>query len=341
MTQFSILDDAVAKPGAQTAATQQPVDQTPAQPVPTDSSGQESAVAKTPEVEFNDTDLFGEGFDVEQFRHLALDANEPALEAVKAAQTKETQLPEGQQQVPPQKVDNDTTRYQYWQSQADRERNERLKIERELAELRELSPYAQIIRERPEVLAALSQAVQSAQQTELTPPQPPQKPLNYNPTDAYGDPESPSYRWREEMENSQVKQMEYINNQLSTIQQERYEQQQRALEIQRNQQAQQEWRQRLVGNYGFTPVEASQFVEEMYSPSSLNEQNLVKLFMLNHPEIIQSRRGQRGQSVNPVQQKAQTLSPTIANMPGAQPVQLNEHEEFSQGLMAGHKHVDY
>ena len=311
---------------------QTPVVQQPAQqPV--------QQVAK-PEIDiFEDIDLFANEFDPDQFKNFALDENEPAMQMMRG--NADGTEPAPQQVAAPQApADNDTNRYQYWQSQADKERNSREQAERELAELRALSPYAQIIKERPEVLANLTQA-QGEQQQVLTPPKPPQKPYDYNLADASNDPESSSYKYRESLDEFQFKQAEYLNTQMDAINREREDSMNRQRQTYEQQQAMNQWKTTLTGKYQFTPQEAGLFVEQMYSPDSLSEQNLVKLFMLNNPQIIQSRKGTRQVPANPVQQRMQTAAPSIVGSSGAAPAQMNEQEAFNAGLVGSQRRSDY
>ena len=328
---LNIFDGAVDGSGA---PVQQETPQTPPQVPVVQQPVQQVAQA---EIDiFDDIDLFANELDSEQFKNFALDENDPTMlgnpDGIEPAQP--------QAAAPQAPADNDTNRYQYWQSQADKERNSREQAERELAELRALSPYAQIIKERPEVLANLTQA-QGEQQQVLTPPKPPQKPYDYNLADASNDPESSSYKYRESLDEFQFKQAEYLNMQMEAINREREDSMNRQRQTYEQQQAMNQWKTTLTGKYQFTPQEAGLFVEQMYSPDSLSEQNLVKLFMLNNPQIIQSRKGAQRVQANPVQQRMQSAAPPIVGSPGGPPTQMNEQEAFNAGLVRSQRKSNY
>ena len=312
-------------------AQQQPVAQQMAQ------APAQQAVQPT-EQQYEDIDLFGKDFDPAQFQHIAMDENEPAAVLMEKANTgvseQELQSPQ------PQKPDNGQVRYEYWQSQADKERNARLQLEREMAELRALSPYAQIIKERPEILSTLSQG-DNGQRT-LTPPRPPTKPGNYNGADAFNDPDSASYKYREALDDFNVQNAEFVSSQVSALQQARQQDNERQQALYQQEQAMHGWKKELVAHYGFTPPMSEQFVNEMYNPESLSKDNLVKLFYINHPDLLPNRRnGQQSRQPNVIQQRVMNVAPSIVNAPGGQPVQKSENELFSEGLLSTTRRADY
>lgn len=328
---LNIFDGAVDGSGA---PVQQETPQTPPQTPVVQQPVQQVA---QPEIDiFDDIDLFANELDSEQFKNFALDENDLTMlgnpDGIEPAQPQVAapQVPE----------ENDSKRFQYWQSQADKERNARTEMERELIELRALSPYAQIIKERPEILANLSQA-KGEQPQMLTPPKPPQKPYDYNLADAGNDPESSSYKYRESLDEFQFKQAEYLNAQMDAINREREDSMQRQRSVYEQQQAMNQWKTTLTGKYQFTPQEAGLFVEQMYSPDSLSEQNLVKLFMLNNPQIIQARKGAQRVQANPIQQRMQSAAPPIVGSPGGPPAQMNEQEAFNAGLVGSQRKSNY
>jgi hypothetical protein len=92
----------------------------------------------------------------------------------------------------------DTNRYEYWQSQADKAKSELSGLREELEYYKNgLLPVEQMIRQNPEVLQSLEtklsngqpvgQTQMGVQQSSLKEPTEPEKPVNYNEVDAYND----------------------------------------------------------------------------------------------------------------------------------------------------------
>lgn len=103
---------------------------------------------------------------------------------------------------------DDPQRMQFWQSKAD-------KYKSELDSLRSQEPVLKYLSENPEkasqVYDVLLDKGSSNNVTEAQPARPdrPQKPASYNVEDAIGDPTSDSYKYKQAMEDFQMKLIEY------------------------------------------------------------------------------------------------------------------------------------
>ena len=199
---------------------------------------------------------------------------EPELSATQ----EEPQSQEIPSEQPP--ADNDEVRYQYWQSQADKLKNERDMLQQQFNQL-----------------ATTNQTQSQTQQVEEAEPEiefpdapeKPHKPYNFSMEEAMSDPSSESAKfvqseqaWREEMDDHKNLQFEY---QMAILQDEREQMQaQRAQDIQRNeaerQQAEQvnSIRQQVMDNYKVDSQVADDFVRVMSDPSSISMDNLWKLY---------------------------------------------------------------
>ena len=101
---------------------------------------------------------------------------------------------------------DDSTRFEYWQSQADKAKGELSTIRQELDYYKgSLAPVEQMIRNNPDVLNRLEQTPSNEQAqgypnglqgTSLKEPSAPERPHSYNEVDAYNDPESDSFKHR-------------------------------------------------------------------------------------------------------------------------------------------------
>ena len=185
-----------------------------------------------------------------------------------------------QQEVPAQQAqDNDEVRYQYWQSQADKMRNERDQLQQQFNQLATQQTPAQ---PEPEPVAEPEPEFPD-------PPEKPQKPYNFNMDEALSDPQSESARfvqeenaWRDQMDEYKNLQFEY---QMAMMQDEREKlRTERQNDIQRReaeaQQAQQtnEVKQHIMNEYKVDSQVAEDFVRVMSDPQSINLDNLWKLY---------------------------------------------------------------
>ena len=175
--------------------------------------------------------------------------------------------------------DNDEVRYQYWQSQADKMKNERDQLQSQFNQL------------------ATQQAPQPKQQEPEAEPEPefpappekPAKPYNFSMDEALSDPSSESAKfvqqeqgWRDQMDEYKNLQFEY---QMAMMQDEREKlRTDRQNDIQRREAetAQMEQmngvKQQIMNQYKVDPQVADDFVRVMSDPTSINLDNLWKLY---------------------------------------------------------------
>jgi len=194
-----------------------------------------------------------------------------------AAQQDQTALEqEPSKEIQPE--DNEQVRYQYWQSQADKLKNERDQLQAQFNTL------------------ATQQAPQQQQEALVVPepefpvaPEKPQRPYNFNMDEAMSDPQSESAKfvrdeqtWRDEMDDYKTMQFDY---QMAMLQDERDQmQQQRQSDIQRAQYEQQqaselnEVRTQVMDKFKVDSQTAEDFVKVMSDPSSISLDNLWRIY---------------------------------------------------------------
>ena len=235
----------------------------------------------------------------------------------------------------------DTNRYEYWQSQADKAKSELSGLREELDYYRNsMAPVEQMLRQNPEVLDSLEaklsngqpagQTPMGVQQTSLKEPTEPEKPVNYNEVDAYNDPESKSFQYRIAKENYRD---EYLNY-LKGVDAQRQSEMQQAYQQQMAQQQQEAIRQQAyshaVNNYGWDNQKAGEFIQWASAPDNLSMDNLAKLFELrtNTNPVVQ-------QKTQEMQNQAQRLSvpkdPSVITGKSEQPI--TEEQSFSDALL--------
>ena len=216
---------------------------------------------------------------------------------------------EGVTQEP--QVSNDEKRYQYWQSQADKLKNENADLKRSLNET--LPRTAEDLQEYQEPVE---------QRTEEFPPPPekPQRPRAFNREEAYADPASESARYLDEVEDWRDNINEYntLKTQYqSAVMEEKFQsmENERVAEAQRQQAMQQKNAQvnqikdHVMGHYGMDENQANDFMQKMSNPKSINIDNLVQLYRMQ----------QGGAQNQPVENNA-TPSATFQQVQNAQQV---------------------
>tara|TARA_R110002020_G_scaffold449776_1_gene663108 strand:+ start:2478 stop:3413 length:936 start_codon:yes stop_codon:yes gene_type:complete len=175
--------------------------------------------------------------------------------------------------------ENDEVRYQYWQSQADKLKNERDQLQAQfnsLATQQAPQPQQQVEEAEPEI--------------ELpAPPEKPQRPYNFTMDEAMTDPQSESAKfvqqeqsWRDEMDEYKNLQFEY---QMAMMQDERDKlQQERQTDIQRREAEQAQAQQmqniqsQVMNQFKVDSTTAEDFVRVMSDPDSISLDNLWKLY---------------------------------------------------------------
>tara|TARA_R100000353_G_scaffold51446_1_gene40798 strand:- start:2002 stop:2931 length:930 start_codon:yes stop_codon:yes gene_type:complete len=239
----------------------------------------------------------------------------------------ETGQPEvsNEEVVPQEKTqNNDENRYQYWQSQADKYKNE-------LDALKQQQSQAQ-----PE-----APVEQEADVEEFPPPpEKPKRPRTYNREEAYADPNSESARYLDEVEEWRDNISEY--NSLKTqydnaIMQEKFENlEKERVEAAKKQQASQqqaaqqaEIKSHVMANYGMSEVETNDFMQKMSDPASITIDNLVQLYRLQNGN---SAKGNEGPSPAFQQTKnAQQVPSPMGVMPSGQ--SNTDNQSFEDKVM--------
>ena len=239
----------------------------------------------------------------------------------------------------------DSSRFEYWQSKYDQKASELNKTKEEMEKYERVAPIAEYIEQNPDILKGVAKslsgdspsvAADSEQMASPKKPTRPAKPVNYDSSEAYMDPESASYKYREEVDNYRDEMIDYSE------QAEQYRL--RELEARENQirQAQQQYeaqkqsdgmRDELMGKYGYTPEKAQQFITYYSSPDSLTLDNLVRLDkMRSAPSQAEVEQRQKAESMKQKQGKLNVPPPAGVVSAQSEP-QVNEEDAFNLGLM--------
>ena len=251
------------------------------------------------------------------------DAFTGVQEATETAAPQEGQPAQAAQPEPlNSEVDNEKVRYQYWQSEADKYKNE-------------LGKYKGMEQQMNNMMQAQQQQAQQTQapaQEEKFPPPPekPGKPRHFNREEAYADPSSESARyldsvedWRDNIDEYNALKTEYnsaiVQERLDLYERSRVEEIQRNNANQKKQEQQRNIYSHVTDRYQMNDTEAKDFMSKMSDPSSISMDNLVQLYRM-----------QQGAPANPVSQvppksnefqqaqNAQQVPSTMGVMPSGQ-----------------------
>lgn len=209
------------------------------------------------------------------------EGQEPVDTAFEGAETAPPETQVANEQGNPQ--DNDEKRYQYWQSEADKARNEKQELENRLIAL-----------ESQQVQSA--QAVQQTQEPEPDlsfppPPDKPGKPSGFSREDAYADPSSDSAKYLDSVESWRDDMDDYnrLHNEFNSalVEEERQKINQERQNIQRAEADKQQYQQQMGNianhlrtNYNASDEEVNQFVQVMDKPESVSIDNLFQLYRM-------------------------------------------------------------
>lgn len=233
--------------------------------------------------------------------------------------------------VPP--VDNEQVRYQYWQSIADKEREENKRLQQELATFQ--ASQQQVAPVQPDQQPAIPDKF-----PELPPA--PEKPYNFDMMEAQSDRNSESYKYLNEKAQYDQMRDEYIQYKIDYVQQQadnRVKGIEQKLKDQSDQaRAREESKAKLNAVYGelqqkhgMNPQQAQQFIQYMSSPESKSMENLVALYQQKFGQQVQQPQAQGIPLPQGFQQvrNAQSLPLGIDALPGAaQPAQSAEDVIF-------------
>lgn len=236
---------------------------------------------------------------------------EPEMAATNVVEESEQQETPSEQ--PP--ADNDEVRYQYWQSQADKLKNERDALQHQFNQL--------AVNSQPQQQQEAREAEPEVEFPD--PPEKPQRPYNFNMDEAISDPQSESARfvreeqsWRDEMDDYKNLQFEY---QMAMLEDEREQMRtQRQQDIQRREAEQHEVaqmqniKQQVMNQYKVDSSVAEDFVRVMSDPSSISMDNLWKLYSSDKGYGSPQEQATPSEEFKQVQ-RAQQVPPSMGVMP--------------------------
>ena len=209
--------------------------------------------------------------------------------------------------------DNEEVRYQYWQSEADKAKNENEQLKKTVEILQQTI-------QKP----AESQPEEISSEPEIEPfrdaPQKPNKPAGFNRAEAIDDPNSVSAQYldsidsyRDEMDIYNADKLEYESNLINIEREALIEEQKRQKDAfeaeQRNQEQVSNITQQLRSQYNANDDEVNDFIQKMSDPESLNIENLWRLYQMDKGKVPEQPVAQPSPQFSQVQRAQSVPAP--------------------------------
>jgi hypothetical protein len=226
---------------------------------------------------------------------------------------------------------DDSTRFEYWQSQADKAKGELNALRNEL-EYYKTNAVPQNVDQQGSPSNGQTQAYpeQGLQEPSLKEPTAPERPHSYNEVDAYNDPQSDSFKYRIAKESYRDQYLDFLTKKDQIRDQEMQAQYNAQLEQRQQQMVQQQAMSHAVNNFGWEQNKAMEFVRWSQNPENLTLDNLAKLFELRtNPNPVVKQKTQE------MQQQANRLNvpKTVAVQTGQAEQPRTDEQLFSDALL--------
>ena len=191
----------------------------------------------------------------------------------------------------------DTTRFEYWQSQTDKAKGEVNALRQELNQYKQMINNPTEQQTLPSDGQAQGYPNQGFQEPSLKEPTAPEKPHSYNEVDAYNDPNSDSFKYRLAKESYRDKYLDFLKEKDQVREAELQQQYQAQMQQQQVQMVQRQAMSHAVNNFGWDTGKAAEFVSWSQNPQNLTLDNLAKLFELRtNPNPVVKQRTEQMQN---------------------------------------------
>ena len=243
---------------------------------------------------------------------------------VEGQQAESTQSPEEQ----PAK--EDSSRFEYWQSQADKVKSELSNAQQERDYYRNLAqqPQSTVSNGQPN---GQPQQQAGVQEDSLKQPVKPEKPVSYSEVDAYNDPESTSFKYRLEKERYQDDYMGYLEDKDENREKQMRAQYEYAYAQQQTAMVQNNAMSHAMNGYGLSQTKAGDFVNWASNPNNVTVDHLIKLYMMK--DAPDARVEQKKQEMMK-SQEVLSMPRSAAVETGTSESPLSDEDMFNQGLLS-------
>jgi hypothetical protein len=223
----------------------------------------------------------------------------------------------------------DQKRFEYWQSQHDKVLSENQAMRQELQQAAQYIQQTQAQAQQTQLSNGQPTGVQN-QEPSLQKPVRPQKPHTYNEVDAFNDPESESFKYRQSLDEYRDSVIDYYDRRDQVMEQEVMRQQQQ-FQQQRNDV---EARQYMMNNVGWDEQKTAGFMEWARNPQNVTFEHLAKIYEQQiAPTPDQIARQQKVEEMQNMQQRIE-VPRTTAVTTGTTPPPQSDEQMFSADLLA-------
>jgi hypothetical protein len=181
----------------------------------------------------------------------------------------------------------DQTRFEYWQSQADKAKGELSELRNEVNYYRSQGQNTTPSNEQPQAYPQ----EQGLQEPSLQVPTEPDRPVSYNEIDAYSDPDSDSFKYRLDRDKYRDDYMSFLKEKDEVRETQLTQQYEYEMAMERDNMMKTQAQSHAVNSYGWESDKANSFVKWASNPDNLTIDNLAKLFELrtNSNPVVQQR----------------------------------------------------
>jgi hypothetical protein len=255
-----------------------------------------------------------------------VDVNQPMISETPVSE-QQAESTQGSEQDP---AKEDSSRFEYWQSQTDKVKGELSNAKQELEYYKGLTQQQQSTVSSGQPNGQPQQQV-GVQEDSLKSPVKPTKPINYSEVDAYNDPESTSFAHRLEKERYQDDYMGYLEKKDKNREEEMRTQYEYALTQQQTAMVKSNAMSHAIGGYGFDQIKAGDFVNWASNPNNVTVDHLIKLYMMK--DAPDARVEQKKQEMRKSQQVL-SMPRSAAVETGISESPKSDEDLFNQGLLS-------
>ena len=225
--------------------------------------------------------------------------------------------------------DNEEVRYQYWQSEADKSKNENEQLKQTVGILQDTIAKSSANVQPEEPSAPEPEPFRSA-------PEKPSRPVGFNRAEAIDDPNSASAQYldsmdsyRDSMDTYNADKLDYEANLLKQEREAVAEQQRQQQEAYQAEQRNREQMDTIAGElrnkYNANDTEITEFIQKMSDPESLNIDNLWRLHQMDKGQVPVQQNATPSPEFNQVQ-RAQSVPAPMGVQSAANPQQTGKSD---------------
>ena len=225
--------------------------------------------------------------DQPQVENIGMEVENPSIPSGEVQQDSVAQEPIAETNDTVLSSNQDQTRFEYWQSQADKAKGELSELRNEVNYYRSQSQNTIPSNEQPQA----QPQEQRVQEPSLQVPTEPDRPVSYNEIDAYSDPDSDSFKYRLDRDKYRDDYMSFLKEKDEVRETQLTQQYEYEMAMERDNMMKTQAQSHAVNSYGWQADKADSFVKWASNPDNLTIDNLAKLFELrtNSNPVVQQR----------------------------------------------------